>query len=62
MENVATMLAWYEMYGDYKIFLDWADQLEKVKPEQVQSIAQETFARKKATTGILTRENAKWKV
>ena len=59
MENVATMLAWYEMYGDYKIFLDWADQLEKVKPEQVQSIAQETFARKKATTGILTRENAK---
>lgn len=59
MENVATMLAWYEMYGDYHIFLNWASALEKVSPEDVQKAAQESFSRKKAIIGILTKENAK---
>ncbi len=55
MENVATMLAWYEMYGDYKIFLSWADSLNSVTPEQVQRVAQKTFARQFSTTGILLK-------
>lgn len=59
MENVATMLAWYEMYGDYRIFLNWADALEKVSPKEVQDAAQKTFLKKKATIGILTKEDAK---
>ena len=59
MENVATMLAWYEMYGDYHIFLNWASALEKVSPEDVQKAAQESFSRNKAIIGILTKENAK---
>ncbi|HQB65779.1 MAG TPA: insulinase family protein, partial [Fibrobacteraceae bacterium] len=59
MENVATMLAWYEMYGDYHIFLNWANALEKVTAQEVQKAAQETFSRNKATIGILTKENAK---
>ena len=59
MENVATMLAWYEMYGDYHIFLNWASALEKVSPEDVQKAAQESFSKNKAIIGILTKENAK---
>lgn len=59
MENVATMLAWYEMYGDYHIFLNWASALEKVSPEDVQKAAQESFSKSKAIIGILTKENAK---
>lgn len=56
MENVATMLAWYEMYGDYKIFLNWADNLDKVTPSQVQSIASATFDHEKAVTGTLLKK------
>lgn len=56
MENVATMLAWYEMYGDYNIFLNWADNLDKVTSAQVQSVAVETFSREKSVTGILLKQ------
>ena len=31
MENVATMLAWYEMYGDYHIFLNWGGTRESFR-------------------------------
>jgi len=55
MENVATMLAWYEMYGDYHIFLNWADALEKVTPAQVQKVAKATFVRDRSVAGFLKK-------
>ena len=55
MENVATMLAWYEMYGDYHIFLNWADELDKVTPVQVQDVAKATFVRDRSVVGILKK-------
>ena len=56
MENVATMLAWYEMYGDYKIFLQWADELSKVTAADVQAVAQSTFVREKSIAGFLLKK------
>ncbi len=56
MENVATMLAWYEMFGDYRIFLNWADHLQQVSPAQIQAAAKNTFVRKKANTALLLKE------
>lgn len=56
MENVATMLAWYEMYGDYNIFLNWADELSKVTAADVQEIAQKTFVREKSVSGFLLKK------
>ena len=55
MENVATMLAWYEMYGDYRIFLNWAGELEKVSAAQVQEAAKRTFLREKSVAGFLLK-------
>ncbi|SHK62987.1 pitrilysin family protein [Fibrobacter sp. UWEL] len=56
MENVATMLAWYEMFGDYKIFLHWADELNKVSAADVQAAVQKTFVREKSVAGFLLKE------
>ena len=56
MENVATMLGWYEVYGDYRIFLNWADNLDKVNVADVQSVAKKTFVREKSTAGFLVKE------
>jgi predicted Zn-dependent peptidase len=56
MENVATMLAWYEMYGDYRIFLNWADELNKVTAADVQAAAQKTFVREKSVAGFLLKK------
>ena len=56
MENVATMLAWYEMFGDYRIFLNWADQLNKVSAADVQTAAQKTFVKEKSVAGFLLKK------
>ena len=56
MENVATMLAWYEMYGDYRLFLNWADQLNKVTAADVHAAAQKTFVREKSVAGFLLKK------
>ena len=56
MENVATMLAWYEMYGDYHIFLNWADELEKVSAAAVQEAAKKTFVRSQSVAGFLLKK------
>ena len=56
MENVATMLAWYEMFGDYRIFLNWADQLNKVSAADVQAAAQKTFVKEKSVAGFLLKK------
>jgi len=56
MENVATMLAWYEMFGDYHIFLNWADELEKVNAAAVQEAAKQTFVREKSVAGFLLKK------
>lgn len=56
MENVATMLAYYEMFGDYKIFLNWADELEKVTADDVRNVAKKTFVREKSIAGFLLKE------
>lgn len=59
MENVATMLAWYEMFGDYHLFLDWADHLNSVTPAQVQNTAQKFFTHKNSTVGMLLKGEEK---
>ena len=56
MENVATMLAYYEMFGDYKIFLNWADELDKVSAADVQDVAKSTFVREKSVSGLLLKK------
>ena len=56
MENVATMLAYYEMFGDYKIFLNWADELDKVSAADVQDVAKKTFVREKSVSGLLLKK------
>lgn len=59
MENVATQLAWYEMFGDYRILLEWPQKLETVTPEKVQSAARNTFLHKNATVGRLLKGEAR---
>lgn len=59
MENVATQLAWYEMFGDYHILLNWPDKLNSVSPEAVQNAARQTFLHKKATIGFLLKGEEK---
>ena len=56
MENVATMLGWYEVHGDYRIFLNWADNLEKVNVADVQNVSKKTFVREKSIAGFLVKE------
>ncbi len=56
MENVATMLAYYEMFGDYRIFLNWANELDKVSAADVQNVAKKTFVREKSVTGMLLKK------
>ena len=56
MENVATMLAYYEMFGDYKIFLNWANELDKVTAAEVQAAAQKTFVRSQSVAGFLLKK------
>lgn len=59
MENVATQLAWYEMFGDYKILLNWPESLDAVTPEQAQNAAKETFVKSKSVYGLLLGGAAK---
>lgn len=56
MENVATMLAYYEMFGDYRIFLNWANELDKVTATDVQAAAKKTFVREKSVAGFLLKK------
>lgn len=56
MENVATNLAWYEMFGDYRMYLTWADELNKVSAASVQEAAQKTFVRDHSVAGLLLKE------
>ena len=55
MENVATQLAFYEMFGDYRLLLDWPKKLESVTPKAVQEAAKNTFMRKGVTVGRLLK-------
>ena len=50
------MLAYYEMFGDYKIFLNWADELDKVSAADVQDVAKKTFVREKSVSGLLLKK------
>ena len=56
METVATMLGWYEIHGDYRLYLNWADNLDKIKAADVQSVAKKTFVREKSIAGFLVKE------
>ena len=53
MENVATMLAWYEIFGDYHLFLNWAKSLDAVTTDDVQNAAKQIFKHEKAVQGFL---------
>ncbi len=56
MANVATNLAWYEMFGSYNLYLNWAKALETVNRETVQKAASDYFTRKNAVVGWLVEE------
>jgi len=53
MAGVATNLAWFEMYGSYSLFLNWAKELETVSRQAVQSAATDYFTRNNAVIGWL---------
>ncbi len=55
MENVATQLAFYEIFGDYRLLLDWPQKLDDVTPKAVQDAAQKTFKHKGVTVGRLLK-------
>lgn len=59
METVASMLAYYELYGDYTMVNRWLDEVSKVTPEQVQAVARKYFQKDKVTVGWLVREDKK---
>lgn len=58
MEDVASMLAYYELYGDYTLVNRWMDEVAKVTPQQVQEVARKYFLKKLVTVGWLVREDA----
>ena len=53
MAGVATNLAWFEMYGSYDLYLNWAKALENVNKESVQNAAVRYFTRDNAVVGAL---------
>jgi predicted Zn-dependent peptidase len=53
MAGVATNLAWFEMYGSYNLYLNWAKALEAVSREAVQNAASNYFTRNNAVVGWL---------
>lgn len=53
MSNVATNLAWYEMFGSYKLYLNWAASLENVSRENIKKAAENYFTKKNAVIGWL---------
>jgi len=56
MAGVATNLAWYEMFGSYNLYLNWAKALETVNRETVQKAASDYFTRKNAVVGWLVED------
>lgn len=58
MENVASMLAYYELYGDWTLVNRWMEEVAKITPEQVQDVARRLFKRDLATVGWLIPEDA----
>jgi predicted Zn-dependent peptidase len=53
MAGVATNLAWYEVFGSYNLYLNWAASLETVSRSAVQNAASNYFTRKNAVVGWL---------
>ncbi|MDR3001532.1 MAG: insulinase family protein [Fibromonadaceae bacterium] len=53
MAGVATNLAWYEMFGSYSLYLNWAKSLEAVSREAVKEAAGNYFTKKNAVIGWL---------
>jgi len=53
MAEVATNLAWFEMYGSYNLYLNWAKSLETVNRHAVQNAASTYFSRNNAVVGWL---------
>jgi len=51
MAGVATNLAWFEMYGSYNLYLNWAKSLEAVSREAVKDAAKGYFTKNNAVTG-----------
>ncbi len=57
METVASMLAYYELYGDASLINRWLDEVSKVTPEQIQVTAKRWLQPKLATVGQLLPED-----
>jgi predicted Zn-dependent peptidase len=56
MAGVATNLAWFEMYGSYNLYLNWAASLEAVSREAVRNAAANYFSRNNAVVGWLAEK------
>jgi predicted Zn-dependent peptidase len=56
MAGVATNLAWYEMFGSYNLYLNWAKSLETINREAVQNVANRYFTRNNAVVGWLVAD------
>ncbi len=56
MAGVATNLAWFEMYGSYNLYLNWAKSLETVKRDAVQKAVADYFTKKNAVVGWLMED------
>ena len=53
--NVASNLAWFELYGSYNLYLNWAKSLETVSRESVKNAANNYFLKDNAVVGWLTK-------
>lgn len=58
IEHVATMLAWYQMFGDWKMLTQWPERINAVEAAQIQDVAKRYFLRRRSTTGMLLPELA----
>ena len=51
LEHVATQLAFYETYGDWRLLVEFPEKLSSVKLEDVKKVAKKYFHYSKSTTG-----------
>jgi predicted Zn-dependent peptidase len=52
-ENLATQIAFYELYGDWKMLQEWPTRISEVTAEDVMRVAQKYLILENSTTGKL---------
>ncbi len=56
MEHVATIMAYYELYGDWNLVNRWLDEVAQISPAEVQAAVQKYLQRNRATIGYMKAE------